>query len=724
MDKKLFILDGLVLMLFVSVVKGVENTECVNNGETCEWYDEHLCCDKNSMCKWIASQNRYKCVERAKLGDPCHNSYDCSLTLYSTCSPAGKCVCKRNNVQVNGTRCVPLLNEFCWKESCAPENSMCIDNKCKCKSGFLAKPNDQCLIILLRLQCENDEDCKFIEFSKCSLNKKCECSKNMIAKSPTFCSLLIGEFCNSNRECGITNSECVNNKCQCKTQYLPYFNNSECQLAYLGMFCEDSVYCENRIKNTICNDNICECNANYFSWEDNSCRSLSDLFCENDDKCLKLNALCIDNICHCKPDTVLMKGKCLPRYLGRTCEKTSDCFNIKYSVCLRNQCICNDGFSLLNQSLCARNLGTICLVDQDCLIKNSHCYHYYCKCRDGYIQGSLTKCLPTELQEFCFDDDDCKLMANARCSSENKCICKINYREINEKSCRPLLDESCSHDNECVVAKSICFENKCQCDSKSSKRLNEQCFHLFLNKSCSLHTDCKDIPHAKCWNFSKCVCETNFVQLQSSKCMPLLGGYCTQHNDCVTKNSICIKNTCQCDLAYTEKLFNKCKPISLGQPCKSDINCKLIRKGTCSQTKICVCKPNTFALDKMTCLPTLNTYCMSDECQIEFSHCHSNRCQCKPGYSEVSAYQCMKTQSLHPCTDVSDCVEHFHFDCSEDKKCVCKVNNIAINNSTCLPNLNGYCWKQDQCVVLNAECIDFRCQCKSGSYSVSTNMCI
>lgn len=47
MDKKLSILDGLVLMLFVNVVKGVEDTlQCVNNGETVSisnvfhWYDD------------------------------------------------------------------------------------------------------------------------------------------------------------------------------------------------------------------------------------------------------------------------------------------------------------------------------------------------------------------------------------------------------------------------------------------------------------------------------------------------------------------------------------------------------------------------------------------------------------------------------------------------------------------------------------------------------------
>lgn len=189
------------------------------------------------------------------------------------------------------------------------------------------------IVVLLKLSCESDADCKLIEFSKCSLSKKCVCSKNMVATSPTFCSLLIGEFCNSNRECGIINSECVNYKCQCKTQYVPYFNNSECQLckwwtwslnsnfvinfntrflAYLGMPCKNSAYCENRIKNTICIKNICECNANYFAWEHNSCRPLSDLFCEDNNKCLKLNALCIDKICQCKPDDVLTKGRCLP----------------------------------------------------------------------------------------------------------------------------------------------------------------------------------------------------------------------------------------------------------------------------------------------------------------------------------------------------------------------------------------------------------------------------
>ncbi|KAH0540399.1 hypothetical protein KQX54_017032 [Cotesia glomerata] len=297
--------------------------------------------------------------------------------------------------------------------------------------------------------------------------------QNLIVTSPTFCSLLIGEFRNNNRECGIRNSECVNYECQCKPQYLPYHNNADCQLSYLGMSCENSAYCKKRIKNTICINNTCECNANYFSWEDNSCRPLTDSYCENNRECSKLNSLCIDKICQCKPDDVLMKGRCLP---------------------------------------------------------------------------------------------------------------------------------------------------------------------IFLNKSCSLDADCIDIPHAKCWNTSMCVCETNFVQLESSVCVPLLEGYCTQHNDCIVKHSVCIKNKCQCDLAYTKKLSSKCEPISLGQPCESDINCKLIRKGICSQNKISVCESNTFALDEMTSLPTLNTYCMFDECQIESSHCHNNRCQCKPGYSEVSAY--------------------------------------------------------------------------------------
>ncbi|CAD6223089.1 GSCOCG00005388001-RA-CDS [Cotesia congregata] len=491
---------------------------------------------------------------------------------------------------------------------------MCINNECKCKRGFLAQSNDQCSTILLKLSCEIDANCKLIEFSKCSLNKTCVCSENIIATSPIFCSLLIGEFCNNNRECGIRNSECVNYRCQCKPQYLPYLNNSECQLSYLGMSCENSTYCEKRIKNTICINNICECNANYYSREDNSCRTLAILDCENNLECSKLiNSLCIDKFCQCKPDDVLMKGKCLPRYLGGPCEKTSDCSNIKFAVCLKNQCICNGGFSSFNQTLCARDLGTICLGDEDCLLKNSHCYQHYCECRDGYIQDSTKKCLPMELRGFCFDDADCKLIKNARCSSENKCICKINYVEINEVSCVALLDGSCSHDNECAVAESVCVENKCQCDSENFQRFDEQ---LFLYKSCSLDTDCIDIPHAKCWNTSMCACESNFIQLKSSVCAPLLGGYCTQHNDCIAKHSVCIKNKCQCDFAYTEKLSSKCEPILLGQPCESDINCNLIRKGICSQNKICVCDSNTFAIDKITCLPILNTYCTFDECQI------------------------------------------------------------------------------------------------------------
>lgn len=79
---------------------------------------------------------------------------------------------------------------------------------------------------------------------------------------------------------------------------------------------------------------------------------------------------------------------------------------------------------------------------------------------------------------------------------------------------------------------------------------------------------------------------------------------------------------------------------------------------------------------------------------------------------------------LYHCDDNTECSDLWHSRCSYDGRCICKLNNIAINNSTCLPTLDGYCWRNDQCMPENSACIHYRCSCKSNFIVVAGNMCV
>lgn len=79
---------------------------------------------------------------------------------------------------------------------------------------------------------------------------------------------------------------------------------------------------------------------------------------------------------------------------------------------------------------------------------------------------------------------------------------------------------------------------------------------------------------------------------------------------------------------------------------------------------------------------------------------------------------------LPNCHDRIDCNDPLRADCSDNNKCVCKSNHIASNNSTCLPLLDGFCWKNSQCITENSVCFYNSCQCKSDFLRVSNNLCV
>lgn len=84
----------------------------------------------------------------------------------------------------------------------------------------------------------------------------------------------------------------------------------------------------------------------------------------------------------------------------------------------------------------------------------------------------------------------------------------------------------------------------------------------------------------------------------------------------------------------------------------------------------------------------------------------------------------ISANSRYSCKNKYDCSDLWHSHRSRERKCVFKSNNVAINNSTCLPILDGYCWRNDQCAVENSFCSNYRCACKSHFLAIAKNQCI
>ncbi|KAH0562690.1 hypothetical protein KQX54_000624, partial [Cotesia glomerata] len=156
----------------------------------------------------------------------------------------------------------------------------------------------------------------------------------------------------------------------------------------------------------------------------------------------------------------------------------------------------------------------------------------------------------------------------------------------------------------------------------------------------------------------------------------------------------------------------------LGRSCETDYDCQYISNAICID-KICVCKPDTFALTSSACTHLLNTYCSSSaDCDVEASHCFENKCQCQPDWVALTDMMCVRRSALFHCKKTIECGELWHSRCYQNK-CVCNSKHIAVNKLTCLPVLDGNCWRDDQCMTENSHCHNYRCQCKLGFVSVS-----
>lgn len=62
--------------------------------------------------------------------------------------------------------------------------------------------------------------------------------------------------------------------------------------------------------------------------------------------------------------------------------------------------------------------------------------------------------------------------------------------------------------------------------------------------------------------------------------------------------------------------------------------------------------------------------------------------------------------------------------CSENKICVCKENHTPFEDAVCVSLVGGYCWRHEDCIPDNTNCLGDKCLCKEHFELRSNNHCV
>ncbi|CAD6244809.1 GSCOCG00013482001-RA-CDS, partial [Cotesia congregata] len=253
---------------------------------------------------------------------------------------------------------------------------------------------------------------------------------------------LLGEACADDEDCQALNSECDDNKCVCREDYMQESINS-CIPTHLGQFCREDNNC-NQIKNAECYNRECACKSGYVNTDSMTCLLSLGRQCTKFSDCAPNNAICYGGICECDEYFISKSDdKCLPTLLQKKCRYLDDCRNIQFSFCAQNNlCACSFNYVAVNGTECKPLLRGECNNTSQCMVDNSICLDNRCRCKPDFVRSSHTHCIPNRFGAACKKDFDCINVKNSKCIN-GKCDCLKNHLFFNSTLCAALLGEVC-----------------------------------------------------------------------------------------------------------------------------------------------------------------------------------------------------------------------------------------------------------------------------------------
>ncbi|XP_074114561.1 uncharacterized protein LOC141537459 [Cotesia typhae] len=286
------------------------------NGEPCS-VDED-CAVTNAACIYNECYCNHKFVTMRDYCEPlpfrqlC--TYDSDCTEFNTeCSTIGECVCKPNHPETNSVECGSWLDDGClMDQDCLVQNSTCIDDKCQCKSQYVADSKFKCVPIILGSQCRDDVNCSAISNALCSDKKICACAGDSFAIGNLICVPSVGKICSSKQDCVSPFNNCINNKCQCIHNFV-MVSNWQCVASNSTFSCKNDYDCGEPWHSECSMLKKCVCKLNSYATNMSTCRPLLGGYCWKDNQCLPENSKCSNFQCKCKNKFVAAANNlCVP----------------------------------------------------------------------------------------------------------------------------------------------------------------------------------------------------------------------------------------------------------------------------------------------------------------------------------------------------------------------------------------------------------------------------
>ncbi|XP_044597922.1 uncharacterized protein LOC123274389 [Cotesia glomerata] len=278
-------------------------------------------------------------------------------------------------------------------------------------------------------------------------------------------------------------------------------------------------------------------------------------------------------------------------------------------IVISNECSSSNETSLdvtcaLKHTLCNPNLPRPCCdsIDQ---CQRTWPDNYF-RCIGDIILSGLGK--------FCELDEDCNEIIHAKCSKDGKCICRMKTVRTNPWTCAPILGGFCWNNETCAADNAVCVNSE-----------------YVLGTQCENDDACNLVKFAKCSEYKVCACTSNTTAITSIYCAPIFRGFCWENDECVTPNSICLNNTCQCHGEYNQYTIEKgCVSIAnLNDFCLNDYDCRQIDHAICSKDNKCKCDKNYVTMNQTSCRPIYGGICSKNkDCRNIYGVCIDSKCGC------------------------------------------------------------------------------------------------
>ncbi|XP_013386650.1 platelet endothelial aggregation receptor 1-like [Lingula anatina] len=249
---------------------------------------------------------------------------------------------------------------------------------------------------------------------------------------------------------------------------------------------------------------------------------------------------------------------------------------------------------------------------------------------------------------------------------------------------------------------------------------------------------------ASIWELGTCVCpHGTYGALGSSTCKneTVIGTFCNNTIDTflcqsAINDSQCLDGRCQCMLGFYGKEAGKtCTNTQVvGLGCQNETDCSKVSNTICENDK-CSCQRGYYAEEgepscKEEIKKDLEQHCDGDgeqECRTLNASCMAGICSCLVGFYKHKPNITKPWTCLPKSLVGQNCTSEHGFD-------VCNDTNAACNGGVCTCN-SGFarredicvskvdftqsCQSTEECLDIDAVCINNTCDCKNGTYLVS-----